>query len=392
MADLLIERMGEKGDGLARGRAFPRSLPGETVDESGHVQKASPDRVATFCPVVDQCGGCKLQHWSDEPYRAWKTSLLATALKARGIETEIKPLIDAHGQGRRRVALHVREIEGRWRAGFMAEGSHALVPIEQCPILAPGLQTIPQVAASFGSIFGECDVSAVLADNGIDIAIKATRKLADKAVAQFDSFMREHAITRIAVNGQTLGQLSPPMITMGKARVALPVAGFLQATAQAEEVLASLIDEVLPKSKNVADLFCGIGPFALRLAETRSCTAIDSSKPAIAALNFALRNTRGLKPMKAEARDLFQNPLMAQELGEFDAVVLDPPRAGAEAQCKMLAKSKVKRIAYVSCDVQSLARDAAILLQGGYVFTHATSVDQFKYSPHLETVALFTRS
>jgi 23S rRNA (uracil1939-C5)-methyltransferase len=285
----------------------------------------------------------------------------------------------------------VREIEGRWRAGFMAEASHALVPIEHCPILAPKLQTIPQVAANFGTFFGDCDVSVVLADNGIDIAIKATRKLADKAVAQFDGLMREHAITRIAVNGQTLGQLAPPMITMGKARVALPVAGFLQATAQGEAVLASLIDEALPKSKNVADLFCGIGPFALRLAETRSCTAIDSSKPAIAALNFALRNTQGLKPMKAEARDLFQNPLTAQELGEFDAVVLDPPRAGAEAQCKMLANSKVKRVAYVSCDVQSLARDAAILVQGGYVFACATPVDQFKYSPHLETVAVFVR-
>jgi len=392
MAEFIIERMGEKGDGLAQGRAFPRSLPGETVDERGQVQKASPDRISTFCPVFESCGGCKLQHWRDEPYRAWKTSLLATALKARGIETEIDPLIDAHGQGRRRVALHVRQVGSVWRAGFMAEGSHALVPIEQCPILVPKLQTIPQLVAAFGSIFGDCDVLAALADNGIDIVIKATRKLADKAVAQFDGFMREHAITRIAVNGQTLAQLAPPMMTMGKARLALPVAGFLQATARGEEVLAMLLDKALPKSKEVADLFCGLGPFALRLAEKRSCTAIDSSKPAIAVLNFALRNTQGLKPMKAEVRDLFQNPLTWQELNEFDAVVLDPPRAGAEAQCKMLAKSRVKRVAYVSCDVQSLARDAAILVQGGYDLKRATPVDQFKYSSHLETVALFTRS
>ena len=391
MADFLIERMGEKGDGLARGRAFARSLPGEKVDESGRVQQASPDRIAAFCPVFESCGGCKLQHWAPAPYQAWKRELLVSALAARGLNTEVKPLIDAHGQGRRRVALHVRQVGNAWRAGFMAEGSHALVPIEQCPILASKLQSIPQVAATFGTIFGECDVLAVLADNGIDIAIKATRKLADKAVAQFDGFMRQHAIARIAVNGQTIGQLAPPIIAMGKARVALPVAGFLQATAQGEEVLATLIDDALPKSKNVADLFCGIGPFALRLAESRSCTAIDSSKPAIAALNFALRNTQGLKPMKAEARDLFQNPLTAQELNEFDAVVLDPPRAGAEAQCKMLAKSRVKRVAYVSCDVQSLARDAVILVQGGYDFVRATPVDQFKFSSHLETVAVFAR-
>jgi 23S rRNA (uracil1939-C5)-methyltransferase len=391
VADFLITRMGEKGDGLARGRAFPRSLPGETVDESGRVQKTSPDRIATFCSVFETCGGCKLQHWAPAPYQAWKRELLVSALAARGLNTDVNPLIDAHGQGRRRVALHVRQVGNAWRAGFMVEGSHALVPIEQCPILAPQLQTVPQVAAAFGRIFGDCDVLAVLADNGIDIAIKATRKLADKAAAQFDSFMRQHAIARIAVNGQTIGQLVPPIISMGKARVALPVAGFLQATARGEEVLATLIHQALPKSKNVADLFCGLGPFALRLAETRSCTAIDSSKPAIVALNFALRNTPGLKPMQAEARDLFQNPLTPAELNEYDAVVLDPPRAGAEAQCKTLAKSKVKRVAYVSCDRQTLARDAAILAEGGYVLERATPVDQFKFSPHLETVAVFIR-
>jgi len=285
----------------------------------------------------------------------------------------------------------VRQIANVWRAGFMAEGSHALVPIDVCPILVPKLQGVPKIAAAFGPFFGECDVSATLADNGIDIAIKASRKLADKAVAQFDAFMRENAITRIAVNGETVAQLAPPSIAMGKVLVALPVGGFLQATAEGEEMLARLIDESLGKSKQVADLFCGIGPFALRIAEKRACTAVDSSKPAIAALQFSIRNTQGLKPLKAEARDLFQNPLIAQELNVFDAVVLDPPRAGAESQCKMLARSKVKRVIYVSCDVQSLARDATLLAAGGYVLQQVTPVDQFKYSPHLEAVALFTQ-
>ena len=154
VVDITIERMGEKGDGLSAGQAYPRTLPGETVSAAGKVIAPSPERVAAFCHVFATCGGCKLQHWRSEPYGVWKTELLASALKARRIETEIKPLIDAHGAGRRRISLHVREIDGQWRSGFMAEGSHTLVPINICPILTPKLQDAPEIAAKFGNIFG----------------------------------------------------------------------------------------------------------------------------------------------------------------------------------------------------------------------------------------------
>ena len=392
VADVVIERMGEKGDGLSEGRAYPRTLPGETVTVSGKIIKASPDRVPAFCAVFETCGGCKLQHWRDEPYRQWKTALLASALKARGLETEIMPLIDAHGAGRRRVSLHVREVTDRWRAGFMAEGSHNLVPIDTCPILVPKMQSAPEIAAKFGPFFGACDVSITSTDNGLDIAIKATRKLAEKAIAPFDALMRANGITRIALNGQTLTQLAPPLVNLGKAQVALPIGSFLQATAKGESVLGDLVFAHAKKAKRILDLFCGVGPFTFKLAENFGIHAIDSDKPAIAALQSAVRNVQGLKPITAEARDLFINPLVPQELNEFDLVLLDPPRAGAEAQCQNLAKSKVKRVVYVSCDVQSLARDAAVLTAAGYRFSSATPVDQFKFSPHLEVVASFTRS
>ncbi|HEY5362996.1 MAG TPA: methyltransferase [Aestuariivirga sp.] len=392
MFEFKIERIGEKGDGLGAGRSFARTLPDEIVNDVGNVLIASQDRVTPFCPVFDRCGGCKLQHWATLPYQAWKTALLTQALAARGLHPEIQPLIDAHGDGRRRVALHVREIDGRWRAGFMAEGSHNLVPIDVCPILTPKLQAVPELAAKFGIFFGACDVTVAAVENGLDVAIKATRKLADQAVAQFDGLMRAQNIMRIAVNGETRAQLTPPLVKMTKAMVPIPVGGFLQATEKGENTLTELILSHAKKFKRVADLFCGSGPFTFALAQQHTVHAVDSEKPAIAALQMAVRNTRGLKPITAEVRDLFRNPLTTMELKEYDLVVLDPPRSGAEAQCVNLAKSKVKRVVYVSCDVQSLGRDAAVLCQGGYRFETALPVDQFKFSPHLETVALFSRA
>ena len=391
MSEITIERMGEKGDGLAAGRVFPRRLPGEIVSERGELIAPSPQRIAAICPVFETCGGCKLQHWQAQPYQIWKSSLLNAALAARGLTPKIEPLIDAHGQGRRRVSLHVREIGARWRAGFMAEGSHSLVPIDRCPVLAPALQAAPEIAAKFGPFYGACDVAITLADNGLDVAIRAERKLADRALAQFDGLMTANHIMRITVNGEIRGQHAPPLVQMSKASVALPSGSFLQATKMGEDVIGELIAAQASKAKRVLDLFCGLGPFTLRLAQKHTLHGVDSDKPAIAALQFAIRNTQGLKPITAEVRDLFRNPMTPMELKEFDLVVLDPPRQGAEAQCANLAKSKVKRIVYVSCDVQSLARDASVLCNAGYNFETATPVDQFKYSPHLETVAVFKR-
>ena len=391
MTDLKIERVGERGDGLAHGKAFARTLPGEVISSSGEVLLSSPDRITPFCPVFEACGGCKLQHWSLEPYQAWKVGLLAQALKAQDIETKLNPIIDAHGLGRRRVTLHVRQVNGAWVAGFMAEKTHAVVALDACPILEQKLQNAPQIARQFGALLGACDVSITAADNGLDVAVKAERKLADKVMSGFEVLMQRHNILRVSINGLALAQIAPPATQMGKAQVQLPIGSFLQATLLGQETLAMLLEPHLKKAKTVLDLFCGVGPFTFAMAEKHKVHGIDADKSSIAMLQNAVRFVTGLKPITAASQDLFINPLVPAELNEYDAVVFDPPRAGAEAQCRNIAKSKVKTVIAVSCDVQTFARDAKILIGGGYVLKEVTPVDQFKYTPHLEMVGAFTR-
>ncbi len=395
-----ISGMGRRGEGIADGGSMfvPYALPGETVraEVDGArarivaIETASPDRVAPFCKFFTRCGGCQLQHWREEPYRQWKRGLVVTALKNRGLDVPVAELIDAHGDGRRRVSLHVRRKDGRVLAGFMAARSHDLLDIDRCPILVPGLQGAMDIARAIGGRLGDCDVALTATGTGIDGSVKVDRELAARSLqglAQAD-----FGLARLTVNGDVLAIRATPVVTMGRAKVALPPVSFLQATAAGEAALARLVIAAAGKARKIADLFCGAGPFALRLAETAQVTAFDSDRPAIAALDRARRETSGLKPVSATARDLFREPLVASELKDFDAVVLDPPRAGAEAQARQLAKSAVKTVVAVSCDPASFARDAEILVRGGYRLGAVTPVDQFKWSSHVETVAVFQRS
>ena len=399
MTILKIDRVGSKGDGIGtfNGAAMfvAKALPGETVELAGgklqRIVAASPDRQAAFCKYYDSCGGCKFQHWSQAPYATWKRQLVIDALKAQGLNAEVSPLVDAHGNGRRRVSLHVRNIDGHWVAGFMEAKSHDLVAIESCPILAAQLSHAPAIAASFGAMLGPSDVTITSADTGLDVSIKAERQAANRHIPKFREIMQRQGILRLALNDEVVAQERVPAVVMGKANVQLPVNSFLQATAAGEDVIAQLVANHLRKAKNIVDLFCGVGPFAFRLGENAKVHAIDSDKSAIAALLQATRFATGLKPITAEAKDLFKNPLVAQELNEFDGIVFDPPRAGAEAQARHIAKSKVKRVVAVACDVQTFARDAAILVQGGYKLGNVTPVDQFKFSAHVEIVASFIR-
>ena len=394
-----IDRIGSKGDGIGMAgtaAAFVfKALPGETVEsENGkliRVITASPDRIEAFCKVYASCGGCKFQHWRHEPYAEWKRNLVQVALTTQGIDVEVQPLIDAHGAGRRRVSLHVRLIEGEWRAGYMEAKSHDLVAIETCPVMVPQLAGAPEIAASFGPLMGPCDVAITLADNGLDVSVKAEREAVDKRIAAFNEIMHKYNIARVSVNNLIAAQDRVPTLSVGKAKVQLPIQSFLQATALGEETLVSLVRAAMVKSKKVIDLFCGVGPFAFRIAETHKVHAIDLDKPAIAAMLQAARFAPGLKPLTAEARDLLDNPLVPAELNEFDTVVFDPPRAGAENQARNLAKSKVKRVIAVACDITSFARDAAILVRGGYKLEQVTPVDQFKYTAHVEIVGVFKR-
>jgi 23S rRNA (uracil1939-C5)-methyltransferase len=394
-----IERLGQFGDGMAMvdgaALAVAKTLPGDLVDvENGKLVRIvapAAERQAAFCPKFDDCGGCKFQHWQPLPYGQWKRQQVVLALQNKGLIATVENLVEAHGEGRRRVSLHVRSVDGQWVAGFMAAKSHDVCALETCPVLAPALQRAPLIAAAFGAVLGPCDVAVTAADNGLDVAVKAERGAVPRRYEALQGIFESHGLLRLSVNGDVLVSLTAPFVRMGLADVPLPIGGFLQATAKGEQVLSALVIDGIGKSKHVADLFCGVGPFALRLAEKFKVSAYDSDKPAITCLQQAVKATQGLKPVVAEARDLLRAPLVPMELKAFDAVVLDPPRAGADAQARHLAKSDVKRVVSVSCDAQSFARDAAILVQGGYRLRRVVPVDQFCWTQHVEILGWFER-
>jgi 23S rRNA (uracil1939-C5)-methyltransferase len=233
------------------------------------------------------------------------------------------------------------------------------------------------------------DLQFTLADNGLDTDVRGSGVLDAAATAALARVAAKHRLARLTRHGELIAQQAAPVLRVGKASVELPPGGFLQATAAGEEALARLVLDNLAASKNVADLFCGIGTSALRIAEKARVSAFDSDAAAVRALTRA--KASGLKPVVAQARDLFKRPLQAKELGGFDAVVFDPPRQGAQAQCTQIAASKVPRVIAVSCNAATFARDVRILVDGGYRLETVTPVDQFRYSPHVEIVARFSR-
>jgi 23S rRNA (uracil1939-C5)-methyltransferase len=408
---LVIDHVGHRGDGVALtgdGNVFvPYTLGGETVEVeplAGHpdrarllrVETASPERIAPFCPHFGACGGCAIQHWQPEVYRAWKRRIVIDTLARAGIDTRVDPLIDAHGAGRRRVTLHARrDRDGALPVGFTAPNSHAVVPIDTCPILDPGLHgaldAARALAAELKPVDKPLDIQVTAADNGLDIDVRGTGPLPTAVVTALSKIAEQHKLARLTRHGELVLMRAPPVIGIGVARLILPPGSFLQATIAGEETLATLVAAHCGKARHVIDLFCGVGPFALRLAARARVAAFDSDATAVAALQKAAAGASGLKPVKAEARDLFRRPLVVQELRDIDVAVFDPPRQGAEAQSKHLAASKIPVIVAVSCNIATFTRDARILIDGGYRLETVTPVDQFRHSPHVELVAKFLR-
>lgn len=402
--------MSARGDGIGTVEGarvhVPFALPGETArivreGERGtliEIVEASPDRVAPPCPLFARCGGCAVQHWAGPRIAEWKRERVATALRRAKVEADILPTRDAHGAGRRRVTLHVRYPKtpgGRIEAGFMQARSHALVDLEGCPLLVPALAPAPDIARAIGHILRglakPLDVQVTATDSGLDCDIRGSGPLVDGLRQKLIALARERDLARLTLHGERLIEARLPVLQFDGLTAVLPAGSFLQATAEAEAMLAGFALEALEGAKHVADLFCGLGPFALRLARQGKVSAMDSDKGAIEALNRSIRANPGGKPLVAEARDLFRRPLFAPELKPFDAVLMDPPRQGAEAQAREIAKSKVAKLVSISCDPESFARDARILMDGGFKLGTVTPVDQFRYSAHVEVMAVFTR-
>jgi 23S rRNA (uracil1939-C5)-methyltransferase len=408
---LAIDHVGHRGEGVAYadGEAVyvPYTLGGETVEvapTAGHpdrrrllaVEQASPERIVPFCPHFGVCGGCAIQHWEIERYRAWKHQLVVETLKQAKLACEVSPLIDAHGLGRRRITLHARMgVHDVLKVGFTAVNSHDVIPVDRCPILDPGLSGALDAAWALAepliSTAKPLDIQITATDSGLDVDVRGSGPLASAMITALSRICEQHRLARLTRHGELVLMRSPPVVSIGTAQVTLPPGSFLQATVAGEETLAALVAEACGRAKNIADLFCGVGPFALRLAAKARIAAFDSDAGAVAALQKAATATSGLKPIKAETRDLFRRPLVAQELRDFDAVVFDPPRQGAQAQALQLAASKIGTVIAVSCNIATFARDARILVDGGFRLEKVTPVDQFRYTPHVELVARLTR-
>ncbi len=407
---ITIDRLGAQGDGIAASQDgpvyVPFTLPGETVaiarvKNQGTVMSiasASADRQEPPCRhfgpdgINGTCGGCTLQHMADAPYRAFKRQLVVDALKSKGLTPEVGEIAAAHPGERRRVVFAARKTEKDMLIGFNQAESHHIVAIEECPISSAGIiSRLPAIRAVGAAIATNAEafrIAVLETLSGLDLAVEGVKKLSDQQRRKaIEVVLGLRGIARVSLDGEILIEPSKPIVEFGGVQVSPPAGGFTQATKPAEEAMAKLVLAHVGKAKRIADLFAGAGTFSLQLARLGRVHAVEGDAKAIAALDHAARNTQGLKPVTVEKRDLFRRPLMTSELKVYDAVVFDPPRAGAEFQCKELARSTVKKIVAVSCNPLTLARDLAILVEGGYRITSVTPIDQFLWTSHVEVVA-----
>jgi 23S rRNA (uracil1939-C5)-methyltransferase len=333
-----------------------------------------------------------VQHWYTAGYRAWKRDLVVGALRQAGVEAPVDELIDAHGQGRRRAVFHVRRgSHDVLEVGFTAARTHRVVAIDRCPVMAPSLggaiETAWTLAEQLQGAGKPLDIHATATDTGLDVDLRGSGPLTPTQNGNLARIAEQRDLARLTRHGEFVALRRPPTLRLGNATVPLPPGAFLQATAKGEQELARLVLDACAGAKAIADLFCGVGPFALRLAERAAVQAIDDDEAALGALKRAAATAAGLKPVTTERRDLFRRPLLAPELAEFDAVVFDPPRQGADAQARALAASDVSCVVAVSCDPGTFARDIRTLIAGGYRVSTIAPVDQFRYAAHVEIVA-----
>ena len=403
MDEFLIERLGHQGDGIAAGPVFvPRTLPGERVlgirngDRLSDVKIVEPSetRVSPVCRHYKTCGGCQLQHAAEPFVAEYKQQIVKTALDAHGIETEFRPIATSPAQSRRRATFAVRRTKKGALWGFHARGSDTVVAVSECQLVLPEFMQLDalmnDLARIGGSRKGEMSVNVTLSEVGLDIFVTGGKPLDQTLTLALSGIVEAHKLARLTWDDEVIGMRNPPYQKFGAAKVAPPPGAFLQATLHGQDVLTASVMDAVSGARGV-DLFAGSGTFTLPLAERSEMLGLESEKAMIAALDDGWRKTIGLKKVEAVARDLFRRPLMPDELKKFDFAVLDPPRAGAEAQVEELAKSEIKQIAYVSCNPVTFARDAKTLIDAGFTLDWVQVVDQFRWSPHVELAARFKK-
>jgi 23S rRNA (uracil1939-C5)-methyltransferase len=404
-----IERLGHLGHGIAPQPGsspvyVPGTLPGETVEGTldgdrltdPKIITPSPNRVKPPCRHARACGGCQLQHASDIFVAGWKQEVAANALSGQGLTAEFLPLVTSPPNSRRRATLSARRTKSGVLIGFHARASDTIAEIPDCQLLHPGiLAAFPGLQAlvmAGGSRTTELALQVTLTKGGLDVVVTGGKPLDSALRMDLARLVEAHGFSRLTWDNETVALRDRPALTMGRATVVPPPGAFLQATAEGEAALLTAVKQALGMQKRVVDLFSGVGTFTLPLAETMEVHAVEGDAAMTKALDLAARNTPNLHRISVETRDLFRRPLEPDELNTFSAAVIDPPRAGAEAQTATLAASKIPVIAAVSCNPVTFARDVKVLTNAGYRLDWLQVVDQFRWSTHVELVARLSRA
>jgi 23S rRNA (uracil1939-C5)-methyltransferase len=386
----LIVRIAARGDGVtSTGRHVAFGVPGDALLDDGALAPG-PHHQEPPCRHFPECGGCQLQHADDDAYRGYLVSRIETALAQHGLETQIRDPHLSPPCSRRRATLRALKVGNGAVVGFNAERSHRIVDMHECHILRPELfrlvAPLRTLLARLLQPKRPAEVQLTLIDGGVDLLLKGIEPGGLAGAELLTSFAAEQGLARLSldqgIGAETVYEPHPASVSLSGAAVGFPVGGFLQATQDGEAALVASVRDAVEGSKAIADLFAGLGTFALAL---RASYAAEASRDAAAALN------RAAASMAVEHRDLYRRPLDGDDLKRFDAVILDPPRAGAQEQVRALAGSAVQRIAYVSCNPGTFARDAKSLVDGGYVLDWIRPVGQFRWSTHVELAACFTR-
>ncbi len=403
---LTIERLGHLGDAIAQGESGPifvaQMLPGEEVEgelvgnrlENARIVTPSPNRVRPPCAHARSCGGCMMQHAKDDFVADWKMEVVRSALAGQGLEADLRPILTSPAQSRRRATIAGRRTKGGAMLGFHARGSDALVAVPNCQLLHPDLMAaFPALEALVllgGSRKSELALTITRSLAGPDVSVTGGKPLDGQLRLELARVAEAHGLSRLTWDHEVVALRAAPMQAMGRALVAPPPGAFLQATDQGQADLLLAVQEAVGDAKRITDLFAGSGTFTLPLAERAEVHAVEGDSAMMAALDKGWRQAEGLKRVTTETRDLFRRPLEPDEFKGVAAVVIDPPRAGAEAQTKTLAASKVPVIAAVSCNPVTFARDARILAAAGYTLDWVQPVDQFRWSSHVELAARFS--
>lgn len=403
MSEYKIIRLGHHGDGIAQGPVYaPITLPGEVVSGqlNGHtlqdvrIVTPSNDRVSPPCRHFKSCGGCQLQHANDEFVASWKQDIVRSSLEAHGLKTEVRPIATSPAQSRRRATFAAKRTKKDAMAGFHGRGTDIIVEVPDCKLvhhdLLPGLEVAKALARIGTSRKAALAVTATVTQNGLDVAVSGGKPLDGSLRMELAQVCEALELARLSWEGEVVAMRHAPVQRFGRADVTPPPGAFLQATKEGEAALLAAVREAIGDAERIVDLFSGVGTFALPLSENASVHAVESEADMLESLDHGWRKSSGLKPVTTEVRDLFRRPLLPDELAKLDAVVIDPPRAGAERQVAELARACVPCIAYVSCNPVTFARDAATLVGAGYALEWVQVVDQFRWSSHVELAACFT--